>query len=177
MRMLPLLFLLPLCAAPVLAQPAAPPSVGTQAVASTSPTSAPVAAAPAAPVPATAAPQRRLGWEQRFDRANTSHDGHLTLEQAKSGYVTIARHFAQIDADHKGYVTLDAVRAWHKQQREARHNNANRPGDRLQPRPAFHRSLLENPRVDTSSASRTVPAIPNGPPPAPPKGIGQDRPS
>ena len=164
MRMLTLLFVLPLCAASAMAQPSAspPPSPGTQAAAS---------------VPDAAAPHRRLGWEQRFTQANTSHDGHLTLEQAKGGYVTVARHFAQIDADHKGYVTLDDIRTWHKQQRDARHNAASRTDDRLRPRPALHRSLLENRLIDTSSAGRTMPAIPSGPPPAPPKGMASDKPS
>ena len=60
-------------------------------------------------------------WERQFARANTTHDGHLTLEQAIRGYITIARHFKAIDTHHKGYVTLQDVRAWHAEQRAVRH--------------------------------------------------------
>lgn len=156
MRMLPLLVVLPLCAAPALAQTAAPPSTTiTQAAQS----------AAANPTSSDKGPtaHRRGGWEQRFAAANTSHDGHLTLEQAKSGYITVARHFDAIDVGRKGYVTTDDLRAWHKTQREARHGNARR-SDHLQPRPAMHRTMIE------------VPAIPSGPPPAP-KGIDPKAPS
>ena len=55
--------------------------------------------------------------EQRFTSANTAHDGHLTLDQAKAGYPTIARHFDAIDRDKKGYVTRDDIRAYYKTQR------------------------------------------------------------
>ena len=55
--------------------------------------------------------------EQRFEQANVTHDGHLTEAQAKAGYPTIARHFAAIDQDKKGYVTEDDIRAYNKLQR------------------------------------------------------------
>ena len=55
--------------------------------------------------------------EQRFASANTAHDGHLTLDEAKAGYPTIARHFDAIDRDKKGYVTQDDIRAYYKTQR------------------------------------------------------------
>jgi len=58
----------------------------------------------------------RLTWEQHFQQANVTHDGHLTLEQARSGYPVLARHFAAIDQDHKGYVTEDDIRAYNKAQ-------------------------------------------------------------
>jgi len=65
-----------------------------------------------------------LTMEQRFSKANDTHDGHLTEEQAKAGYRTIARHFAAIDKDKKGYVTLDDIRAYNKLQRALRHQPA-----------------------------------------------------
>lgn len=116
MRMLPLLAVLLLWTTPVLAQPPAPPP----AHAATQP-AAPARATPEARTPAHhhAAP-----WERKFARANTSHDGHLTLEQAIRGYITIARHFKAIDTGSKGYVTIDDVRAWHQKRREARHGRA-----------------------------------------------------
>ena len=134
MRMLPLLVILPLCAAPALAQTAAPPP--TLATATTGQAMQPE---PAEPAPAAPAPSRHSSWERHFDAANTTHDGHLTLEQAKSRYVTVARHFNAIDAGHKGYVTTDDIRAWHKARRETHHPSATH-SNRLQPRPAMHRT-------------------------------------
>jgi hypothetical protein len=76
----------------------------------------------AAPAPATArVHHHRMTMNERFTAANTTHDGHLTLDQAKTGYRTVARHFAAIDTGHKGYVTEDDIRAWEKAQR-ARHH-------------------------------------------------------
>ena len=65
-----------------------------------------------------------LSMTQRFEQANTTHDGHLTLEQAKSGYKSIARHFAAIDQDKKGYITEDDIRAYNKTQRALHHQSA-----------------------------------------------------
>ncbi|HXT82601.1 MAG TPA: hypothetical protein VN702_23775 [Acetobacteraceae bacterium] len=75
-------------------------------------------APPAAPV----AHHTHMSWQQRFEHANTSHDGHLTLEQAKTGYKSVARHFSEIDTAGHGYVTQDDIRAWHKQRRAAQHH-------------------------------------------------------
>ena len=41
--------------------------------------------------------------QERFDEANVTHDGHLTLEQARSKMPAVARDFAAIDTDNKGY--------------------------------------------------------------------------
>ncbi|MBV8614588.1 MAG: hypothetical protein JOY66_12595, partial [Acetobacteraceae bacterium] len=95
------------------------------------------AAAPAQP-PAAAAtapdagPQHghtrhgRLSLDKRFQMANTTHDGHLTLDQARSADVmhTVAENFDAIDTGHKGYVTEDDIRAWYKARRAARHHAA-----------------------------------------------------
>jgi len=54
---------------------------------------------------------------QRFTEANTTHDGHLTLEQAKVGMKSVARRFDAIDTDHKGYVTEDEIHAYYKARR------------------------------------------------------------
>ncbi len=62
--------------------------------------------------------------EQRFEQANTTHDGHLTLDQAKEGYKSVARHFDAIDKDKKGYVTVDDIGAYNKTQRSLHHSAA-----------------------------------------------------
>ena len=103
-----------------------------------------------APQPATHA---RGTWEQHFTEANTTHDGHLTAEQAKAGYPTIAKHFAEIDTGGKGFVTLDDVRAWHKVQRAA-HPPATE--NKLRPRNAYQPSVTPHPAVKASSQG-TVP--------------------
>ncbi|MBV9250364.1 MAG: hypothetical protein JO227_14105 [Acetobacteraceae bacterium] len=84
----------------------------------------PTALSPAAatqPAPDDSAHHRQT-WEEHFTQANISHDGHLTLEQAKSGYASIARHFTEIDADKKGFVTEEDIRNWHKQRRALHHH-------------------------------------------------------
>jgi hypothetical protein len=91
------------------------------------PTSPPAASAPAAPSPGTsgtAAPTRhrtRRSLAERFDAANTTHDGKLTLEQARAGHLNaVARDFAQIDKQHRGYVTIDDIRTYRRERRAAR---------------------------------------------------------
>jgi hypothetical protein len=65
-----------------------------------------------------------LTMTQRFEQANVTHDGHLTLEQAKSGYKSVARHFAAIDVDKKGFITEDDIHAYNKAQRALHHQSA-----------------------------------------------------
>ena len=60
---------------------------------------------------------------ERFQEANTTGDGHLTLAQAAAAHMPmIVRNFAAIDAQHKGYVTLQDLRAWRQQMRSERTN-------------------------------------------------------
>ena len=73
---------------------------------------------------AKATAHTHLSMQQRFTNANTTHDGHLTLDQAKAGYPTIARHFDAIDKDKRGYVTEDDIRAYYKTQRTLHHQAA-----------------------------------------------------
>jgi hypothetical protein len=81
----------------------------------------------------------RMTWEQHFQEANTAHDGRLTLDEAKAGYKTIARHFQEIDTNGKGFVTENDIRAWRALARERRH--ANKQPDPLRPRPAFDQHI------------------------------------
>jgi len=101
---------LPLAALVLLAAPAYAQTT-PQAAASPS-------ASSQAPAPT---PHHRLSMGERFAKANTTNDGHLTLEQAKAGYPTVARHFTEIDAAKNGYVTEDDIRAWEKAERDRRH--------------------------------------------------------
>ncbi len=80
---------------------------------------APPAAAQATPAPAH--PHHvRMTLAEHFAKANTTNDGHLTLEQAKAGMPSVARHFAAIDKDGKGYVTLADIHTYLKAERAAR---------------------------------------------------------
>src|SRR5690349_7938425 len=107
MRFFVPLIALALAASPALAQtPSAASGAGT---------------VPSAPVPSASTPApggasqanpparqtRRLPLQQRFEAANTTHDGHLTLEQARAGLPHVARHFNKIDKGGKGYDTLE----------------------------------------------------------------------
>jgi Ca2+-binding EF-hand superfamily protein len=49
--------------------------------------------------------------EQRFKEANKSGDGKLTREEAKAGMPKIAKNFDRLDKDHKGYLTVDDIKA------------------------------------------------------------------
>jgi len=95
MRLLHALLLLPLLAGPAFAQ-SAPPA----------------ASAPAHHGRRTAA--------EHFADANTTHDGHMTMEQASSGYKSLAKSFSQIDVEHRGYITMDDIKAWRAAKKAAR---------------------------------------------------------
>lgn len=59
------------------------------------------------------APQRQT-LEQRFERANSTHDGKLTMAQAQKYMPDVAQHFQQIDTDHNGTVSLGEIVAWNR---------------------------------------------------------------
>ncbi len=74
------------------------------------------------PSPAPGAPGQwghgHMAMEQkmhdRFNAANTTHDGRLTLAQATAaGLKPVVKHFAEIDTAKRGYVTFNEVQAWH----------------------------------------------------------------
>jgi hypothetical protein len=64
--------------------------------------------------------QGRRSAAEHFADANTTHDGRLTLNQATTGYKSVARSFNQIDVAHHGYVTLDDIKAWKAAKKAAR---------------------------------------------------------
>jgi len=49
--------------------------------------------------------------EQRFAAADANSDGKLTRDEAKAGMPRVYQQFDAIDGTHKGYVTLDDIRA------------------------------------------------------------------
>ncbi len=76
------------------------------------------AGAASAQTPATAHSHRTLA--ERFDEANTTHDGHLTAEQARAKMPAIARDFTAIDTGNRGYVTVDDIKAYNREKRAAK---------------------------------------------------------
>ncbi len=98
------------------------PMTGTQGPLTATPpvaisnTPASAATPSAAATPAPARHGRTL--QERFDEANTTHDGHLTREQARAKMPAVARDFDAIDTGHHGYVTVDEIKA-HAAQRRA----------------------------------------------------------
>jgi hypothetical protein len=70
----------------------------------------------------------RRSAEQHFADANTTHDGHLTLEQAQTGYKSLAKSFPQIDVNHHGYTTMDDIKAW-RAAKKAAHQAAKRAAE------------------------------------------------
>ena len=99
---------------PLTGTTASPPVTAAPAPGMTAPS-----AQPGAPAPRRQ--RRSVAFQQRFDTANTTHDGKLTLEQAKAGRMRqVERNFDKIDVSHKGYVTVDDIRAYRRAQRQAR---------------------------------------------------------
>lgn len=49
--------------------------------------------------------------DERFAAADKNHDGKLTLQEAKDGMPKVAANFDKIDAQQRGYVTVDEIKA------------------------------------------------------------------
>jgi hypothetical protein len=67
--------------------------------------------------PGMGAPEggRHEKFAAKFAAANVTRDGRLTQQQAQAGGMhAVAKHFAQIDRDQKGYVTLQDIKEWHR---------------------------------------------------------------
>ncbi len=102
------------CGVLLLAIPAYAQSVTTTTPATTTP----AATGAAAPAPSTI--PRHQTMREHFAEANVTHDGRLTLEQAKAGFPAMARLFDAIDRDHKGYMTMEDIHNYYEARRAAR---------------------------------------------------------
>jgi hypothetical protein len=105
----------------------------------------------------------RLTTEQRFERANVTADGKLTLAQAQQRYKTIARNFSVIDRTGKGFVTIEDVRAWQESTRNARQAARMAADDPLRPRHAVQRRTAD-PTADAEQRTWRAPGE-DAPPP------------
>jgi hypothetical protein len=75
-------------------------------------------ASPSIEAPASPHPTHRL--HERFAAANTTGDGHLTEAQAQAGKLKwVTNNFDAIDADHKGFVTLQDIHAFRRAHRHS----------------------------------------------------------
>ena len=120
------------------------PMQPTKAAPNPSTPNPPISNTPTANTP-TANP-RRLTWEQQFTQANLAHDGHLTLDEAKAGFMSIAKHFNDIDIERKGYVTTNDIRAWRIMRKAARRLTLP-PPEKLKLQHAFQLHLIERDRL------------------------------
>ena len=85
--------------------------------------SGPAAAEPAAPARRGAPHAHRAhrSLAERFAEANGTHDGHLTLAQARDAKMNeVVRDFGLIDKTKKGYVTVDEIKTFRHERRAAR---------------------------------------------------------
>lgn len=110
----------------ILAMAAPPLAAKAQTAAPTTQQNSVKPQIPSQPAPAQPAPKsNRLA--KRFAAANTTHDGRLTLDQAKSAkWRQVVKRFGKIDADSKGYVTEQEIRTAAAQARSAKTGPANK---------------------------------------------------
>ena len=66
----------------------------------------------------------RQRMAQRFEAADTNHDGKISPDEAKAGMPFVAKHFAEIDADKDGYVTREEIAAYMKARRAEKEGTA-----------------------------------------------------
>jgi hypothetical protein len=120
-------FLIPLAALTLLAFQAQAQTATTPAPADQG-TSAPAAAAPAPAAPTVTKKAHHQTLQQRFDAANTTHDGKLTKDQAAAANWTyIVKNFDKMDKDKKGYVTVSDIRNYAKTMHAQRHHKTAAP--------------------------------------------------
>ena len=113
---------------------------------------------------ATAEHRGRRSAAEHFADANTTHDGKLTLEQAQSGYKSLAKSFARIDIGHRGYITMDDIKAWRAAKKAAKRAAAaadTTDDGTVRPVPAMQQG--ERPREIDTSTGLAVPGAAGAP--------------
>lgn len=103
------------------AQPMAPAAAAAPEGSATAPTRMPRAGSSTSLEREGTGHGGRKTAQQRFEDANTTHDGHLTEAQAQAAHMRgVATHFAEIDSHHRGYITFDEIRSWRAERRAER---------------------------------------------------------
>jgi hypothetical protein len=78
--------------------------------------------------PGAAGPNGQVHGRPRFEAANTTHDGRLTIDQAQAAnWIGVVRHFQQIDRDQKGYVTWQDIKEFRHAMQAARRQQQGAP--------------------------------------------------
>jgi len=103
-------------------KPPVVPVPGAPAVMPPAPAPSGVAAAPEAP----RHHRHHRGLKEMFERANVTHDGKLTPEQAQASWPSVARHFAEIDKENRGYITMEQIRDWRRAHRHHRRSTSHK---------------------------------------------------
>jgi hypothetical protein len=105
----------------VLATLAMTPAYAQQVSPMTGTTSTEPGAPVVTPTRPPAAHRPRMTMQQRFEAANTTKDGKLTLDQAKTAHlIRVVHNFDTMDATKKGFVTMEDIRAYNRAQRAAK---------------------------------------------------------
>jgi hypothetical protein len=111
--------------------------------------------------------QQHHSLRDRFAAANTTGDGRLTQQQAQAGGMQgVAAHFAQIDRDNKGYVTLQDIHMWYASRR------ANAGGGMQGPPPGGYGGGMQGgppPGYNGGGMQGPPPGGDQGPPPGQPQ--------
>jgi hypothetical protein len=116
-------FVIPAAALALLAVQAQAQTTTTPATTTPPAATAPAPATTMAPAPSTTTPAmpakktatHRMTLQQQFDNVNTTHDGHVSKDQAVAGkWSYVSRNFDAMDKDHKGYVTMDDIHVYAK---------------------------------------------------------------
>ena len=69
-------------------------------------------AQPAPPDASTRAAHARAKFEERFNAADTDHDGMLSREEAQRGMPNVYKHFDEIDTAKRGQISKEEIAAF-----------------------------------------------------------------
>lgn len=69
-------------------------------------------AAPQSDTPSPQMQRMQQMLQQKFEAADTNHDGKLSRDEAQAGMPRVAAHFDDIDTAHSGSITLAQIEAY-----------------------------------------------------------------